>query len=219
MNTGTFSIINCLDPLTKSPNGQLVVDTLTNAVRYKNSEISGISTASPDNRILLTEKHVGNSTHLFVQRIGGKTCYLYSFSPKKTMSVVVEHSVIMAIFINVSLFAAIEITLLSHFLLHEHYESREIVHSIITGAYASLAHTQSEKEAVISLETGEVHTVDDLFDEVPHSSQPSGLYPADGAFPLKTDKSVIVMDGETLRPRCKFYEEIPELQSFLAVKA
>lgn len=66
---------------------------------------------------------------------------------------------------------------------------------------------------------GEVQTFDDLFNMVPHNSRASALYPVDSAFPLKTDKSVIVMDAETLRPRCKFYEEIPELQNFLIVQS
>ncbi|CAL8126992.1 unnamed protein product [Orchesella dallaii] len=179
----TLSIINCLDPKTKVPNGQVILDTLSNSVRFKTSEISGTSIASSDNRILLTEKHLGNNTHVFVQRIG-----------------------------------AYEIHLLSHFLLSNKLSTARIIHSSLTDAYSSVAKLSSGKEVILSLETGEIQSVDEASVKVPHNNRAFALYPADNTFPLKTENSVIVMDGDTLRPKCKFYEEIPELHSFLTVQ-
>jgi follistatin-related protein 5 len=66
-----FVIIQCREPVTNRPSGQLILDYLTDAVVSVKSQINGRSYISPDSRHLITVEndHLSDDVILIVQQI------------------------------------------------------------------------------------------------------------------------------------------------------
>lgn len=64
-------IVECFEPVTKKPTGQLVLDALTDAVVYFKGDRFGKPYLSPDSRKLITITHSSDGTTLMLQFVKG----------------------------------------------------------------------------------------------------------------------------------------------------
>lgn len=64
--------MQCLEPVTNRPTGQLLLDYLTDTVISSKSTLTGVPYISPDSRRLVTLDRTENGATLIVQEITGK---------------------------------------------------------------------------------------------------------------------------------------------------
>ena len=69
--TDGMVIIECFEPVTKRPTGQLVLDALTDSVIYYKGDRFGEPYLSPDSRKLITVSHDDDGTTLLLQLLLG----------------------------------------------------------------------------------------------------------------------------------------------------
>lgn len=65
-------IMQCLEPVTNRPTGQLILDYLTDSVIGVKPNLPGVPYISPDSRKLVTLDKTTNGATLIVQEITGK---------------------------------------------------------------------------------------------------------------------------------------------------
>jgi hypothetical protein len=63
--------VECFEPVTNRPTGQLVLDSLTDSVIYYKGDRFGRPYLSPDSRKLVTVSHSTDGTTLYLQLIRG----------------------------------------------------------------------------------------------------------------------------------------------------
>jgi len=66
-------VVECFEPVTNRPTGQLVIDALTDSVVYYKGDRFGRPYISPDSRKLVTVSHGVDGTILLLQLIRGDT--------------------------------------------------------------------------------------------------------------------------------------------------
>lgn len=64
--------MQCLEPVTNRPTGQLLLDYLTDTVISSKTTLTGVPYISPDSRRLVTLDRTQNGATLIVQEITGK---------------------------------------------------------------------------------------------------------------------------------------------------
>lgn len=64
-----FVVINCMEPVAFKQTGQLVVDSITNAIISIKADLVGIPYVSPDSRYVITVNHRHDSVLLSVQQV------------------------------------------------------------------------------------------------------------------------------------------------------
>lgn len=68
-NADGFIIISCMEPVTYRQTGQLVIDSLTNAIISIKADLVGKPFVSPDSRYIITVNHRHDSVLLSVQEV------------------------------------------------------------------------------------------------------------------------------------------------------
>jgi hypothetical protein len=63
--------VECFEPVTNRPTGQLVLDALTDSVIYYKGDRSGRPYLSPDSRKVVTVSHGNDGTTLLLQLVRG----------------------------------------------------------------------------------------------------------------------------------------------------
>ncbi|XP_018322543.1 follistatin-related protein 5 [Agrilus planipennis] len=81
-----YVIMQCLEPITNRPSGQLALDYLTDAVIGTKSTLPGIPFISPDSRKLVTLDRTTGGATLIVQEIT-KSGLTFSFDVKTTLNI------------------------------------------------------------------------------------------------------------------------------------
>lgn len=64
-------IMQCLEPVTNRPTGQLILDYLTDSVIATKPNLPGVPYISPDSRKLVTLDRTANGATIIVQEIAG----------------------------------------------------------------------------------------------------------------------------------------------------
>ena len=70
--TDGFVIIQCMEPVTNRPTGQLLLDYLTDTIIATNTKLFGIPYISPDSRLVVTLQLFNKRTKIIVQEIHSK---------------------------------------------------------------------------------------------------------------------------------------------------
>lgn len=67
-----FVIISCHEPITNRPQGQIIMDYLTDTILSVKVPLTGIPQISPDSRNVATIDHIKDGVKIVVQRINSK---------------------------------------------------------------------------------------------------------------------------------------------------
>lgn len=87
--TDGFVIMQCLEPVTNRPTGQLLLDYLTDTVIATKTTLPGIPFISPDSRKLVTLDRTENGATLIVQEITGTSVSQSIYKRAHSLSVLI----------------------------------------------------------------------------------------------------------------------------------